>query len=77
MVTKYLVLEKISAAKPDGSAVSNSWVEQAEIEAASARAAIRGYLGTNGAKGEYVAVPARSFKPVKVTVETQTKLTLS
>jgi hypothetical protein len=43
----------------------------ATVEAASATAAIRSVVEKHGA-GKYVAVPARSWKPVKVTVEQQT-----
>lgn len=66
MATEYKVLFK------DG----NNWVEwEKTVEAASARAAIRKAL--NGVKdslgGELVAVPARSWQPVKVAVETALK----
>jgi len=73
-MTKYLVLEKQSAA-PEGTKAT--WAELAEIEATSARSAIRAHLGGGGTKGEFVAVPARSFKPVRVKVETKTQLSFS
>jgi hypothetical protein len=43
-----------------------------DIEAANVAAALRKHAETNDKGGTYVAVPARSWKPVKVTVEQQT-----
>jgi len=75
-MTKYLVLEQMPM-KEAAEIARSVWGECAEVEATSARAAIRSYLGDDGKKGEFVAVPSRSFKPVTVKVETQTKLTFS
>lgn len=45
----------------------------ANVPATSGPAAIRKIAKTTGI---YVAIPARSFKPVKVTVKTETRITL-
>jgi len=68
-MTEYLVLSKEAA----------YWTEQKKIAAASATAAIRAYLAVDNPDpdGTYVAVPARSWKPVTVKTETQKKLTLT
>lgn len=75
-MTKYVVLKKHSP--PEGSTATASasaavtatgWLPFASpIEAVSSEAAIRQAAEKNGA-GEYVAVPARSWAPQKVTVE--------
>lgn len=44
------------------------------VKAHSAEAAVRTFLEAKPANGIYVAVPARSWKPTAVTVETQTRL---
>lgn len=44
------------------------------VEARSGEQAVR--IASNGAPGTYVAVPARSWKPVKVSVETVKRVTL-
>ena len=63
-MTKYVVL-----AEADG-----DWSVLEDVDADSARAAIR--AATN-APGVFVAVPARSWHPVTVTVETQTRMVLT
>ncbi len=62
-MTEYLVL-----AKP----VDDTWVEVAHVNATSAEQAIR----KAETEGVLVAVPARSWKPVRVTTETRTVLKL-
>ena len=55
-----------------------SWQERVTVDARSARAAVQTHLEAEKTKeGRYVAVPARSFKPLEATVETQTKLSLT
>lgn len=50
----------------------------AAVEAPNANAAIRKVLSNRPAySGTYVAVPARSWKPVTVTAETQTVLKIA
>lgn len=52
------------------------WTEQKKIKARGSNAALREWLkGTTAVEGTYVAVPSRSWKPVTVSTETQTKLT--
>lgn len=68
-MTEYLILAKTE----DG-----SWVEGRTVPARGAKAAIRTFL--DGSKLEsalFVAVPARSWKPVTVKVETKTALKFS
>ena len=65
-MTEYLLLERTK----DG-----FWSEvSGTTKASSAKAAIRKALsGENGSAGEFVAIPARSWQPVKVAVETALK----
>lgn len=51
---------------------SSYWQQEKTVQARSAEAAVRQL----GKEGTYVAVPARSWKPVTVTAETQTVLRL-
>lgn len=65
-MTHYLILAR---SKEGG------WQELAGGDARSATAAIRDLLdGRKSDYSEYVAVPARSWKPVTVKVETKTTL---
>lgn len=55
-----------------------AWVEIGGTEARSAESAIRLVVArSDDTEGEYVAVPARSWKPIKVSVETKTQLRFS
>jgi hypothetical protein len=56
----------------------NGWESLGLAEGRSANEAIRARLDTleNPPGGKYVAVPARSWKPVTVTTETKTVLKL-
>ena len=68
--TDYLILSR--------AAVGGPWTEQKTVSASSAKAAVRGWLaGSTDPDGTYVAVPARSWQPVTVKTETQTKITLT
>jgi hypothetical protein len=73
--TTYIVL--LRATRPDdvpGSA-KFVWCEHDTVEASSAESAIRKAIaGTSG--GLFVAVPARSWRPVTVRTETQTVIRL-
>lgn len=53
------------------------WKELGTVDARSAQAAVRELLDGSDKGGEYVAVPARSFKPVTVKVETKRSLRFS
>jgi hypothetical protein len=69
-MTEYVLFEKLN----DG----GWWEKVSSVEARSATSAIRAFLeGENGTAGEYAAVPARSWKPVTVKVETKTSLKFS
>jgi hypothetical protein len=73
-VTHYLVFLRVP--DPDRSSV---WSQFTAVEARSAQAAIRAALGGEGhdnpmGPGEYAAVPLRSWRPVSVTVQTETKI---
>lgn len=50
------------------------WQELTEAVASSAEAAVR--IGAEGKEGTYVAIPLRSWKPVKVSVETVSRVHL-
>lgn len=65
--TDYIVLSRDTSRDTSG-----YWTQEKTVQARSAEAAIR-QLGT---EGTYVAVPARSWKPVTVKAETQTVLRL-
>jgi hypothetical protein len=67
--TTYIVLRAIDG--PEG-----DWLEYAKRDASSADAAIRKALETHPADGRFVAVPARSWKPVTVRTETTTTIRL-
>lgn len=70
MSTEYIIL------RTEG----DRWYEVANFSARSALSAIREAVDAdpNGASGSsYVAVPARSWKPVTVKVETKTALKFS
>ena len=72
MSTSYLVLDKTD---PDG-----EWSEVGRYQARSARSAISLYLSEHAVEDDvstFVAVPARSWKPVTVKVETKTALKFS
>jgi hypothetical protein len=68
--TTYIVLQQHTEA---GSPVTLWSVQDASVPASSPAAAIRATADDNGV---YVAVPARSWKPVTVTTETRTILKL-
>ena len=53
------------------------WRYRGHEEARSGPSAIRAYLNGSEEDGEFVAVPARSWKPVTVKVETKTALRFS
>lgn len=73
-MTRYLVLRNGPA---------DSWKSEATIEARTAEEAIRRAITpkpdteTGEPHGTFVAVPARSWKPVKVKTETKTRITFS
>lgn len=53
----------------------DAWIREGNIEATSAEAAIRKMIaGDTDPNGVFVAVPARSFTPVNVKVETKTQV---
>jgi hypothetical protein len=66
--TTYVILRKIGSEEQ----AQPQWMEYGRAKAASSTAAIRECAGIDDqGAAEYVAVPARSWKPVKVTVETK------
>lgn len=52
------------------------WKELGGVTAASSHAAIRAIAKPDLDYDELVAIPARSFQPVKITMETRTVVTL-
>jgi hypothetical protein len=81
-VTKYIVL----GAQRRGEAVAPVWVELPKVKAASARAAIRAAIraaaaavretGDGEGPAAYVAVPVRSWQPLKATVDPNPRVKL-
>lgn len=72
-LTRYVVLKQLAA---DGEATVGAWDAVDTVSAASATEAIRVTAETFGA-GEYVAVPARSWKPRKAEIQTTPRVRLS
>lgn len=70
MATEYVVLRELDDARGDCWIVHND-----SCRAASAEAAVRISIADTDT-GRYVAIPARSWKPVQVKVATVTKVTL-
>ena len=70
-MTDYLILRSVQG---------GTWEVIGSMEARSARSAIReridgaGQSSEHAGEGTYVAVPSRSWQPVKVAVETKTAL---
>jgi hypothetical protein len=68
--TEYVIL---SRDEPAG-----SWKEQTKVKAQSSTSAIRKWIdGAPDPSGTYIAVPARSWHPVTVETETQTRVKFS
>ncbi len=82
--TEYLVLKALEAKGPAGAindgVPPNSWTRVQTIKASSATSAIRAVvskLDEKSQSGMFVAVPARSWKPVAVAPQTQIRLELT
>ena len=73
-MTQYLVFENQDTQDASGVA---TWQKLRVVEARSSAAAIKVALDGDVHEGQYVAVPARSWKPVTVKVETKTALRFS
>ena len=56
---------------------NDQWAYLGHQEARSASSAIRTFLDGSAQEGEFSAVPARSWRPVTVKVETKTALKFS
>lgn len=67
-MTKYVVFKMQHVGDQE------TWQEGVTVEARSAKAAIQSATLNEHISGVFVAVPARSWKPVTVTVETKTTL---
>lgn len=69
-MTDYLILKSVEG---------GTWEVVGSTEARSARSAIRSRVDGKAEtqEGTYVAVPSRSWQPVKVAVETKTALKFS
>lgn len=72
--TEYVVLRLNPPATPTDETTWTVWDE--EVQARSAETALRKAIGKDGDGGTFVAVPARSWRPVKVKAETVTTLKL-
>lgn len=75
-MTTYLVLYK-PIQQANSASTAQGWAERARVEASSADAAIRQYVEKASDQGQYVAVPARSWTPRTVKVETTKRIELS
>lgn len=67
--TEYVVLRHNSARLNEAAA---HWQEDGRATATSAKEAIKQVVGDKG--GTFVAIPARSFQPVTVTIEQKATL---
>ena len=84
--TEYVILRQHLTGPPTSSTTAGSqsaraheqWDRATTVQARSAEHAIRVHAETNKiTDGVYIAIPARSFKPVKVTAELQTTLKIA
>ena len=73
-MTEYVIFRKQESA---GEEENEGWVYIGHKEARSATSAIRSFLDGSSQEGEFAAVPARSWRPVTVKVETKTALKFS
>lgn len=75
--TRYHVLREVEASEEqgDGSSILRAWTMHAhEVDAGSAKAAIEASVGEKDPGGYYVAVPARSWHPEPVAIQTEIKV---
>lgn len=72
-MTDYVVITLPKATPANGTMAAPSQLSIDKVRASSANAAIRAVAEKKG-DGQYVAVPARSWKPVTVKVEQTTKV---
>jgi hypothetical protein len=72
--TEYVVLRENTTGLDPTSSTTNTHNVIKTVSAASANEAIRN--AADNQPGIYRAIPARSFKPVKVTVHTETTIRL-
>jgi hypothetical protein len=80
-MTEYVILSRGTTetqGDETGTTFSGGYQIRARVKARGVRAALTAFLSDKqDATGEYVAVPARSWKPVTVKVETKTALKFS
>jgi hypothetical protein len=72
-MTDYIILECQTRTADS----EETWGYRGHSEARSATSAIRSHLDGTETSGIFVALPARSWKPVNVKVETKTALKFS
>jgi hypothetical protein len=70
-MTKYTILKNFGG---DKVTANDEWHTVGEAEAVSANAAIRSHLNGASEGGEFVAVPSRSWAPVKVEIQQAIKI---
>lgn len=68
-LSAYVVFERTVDDAPN-----EVWIRVASIGARSAEAAVKAHASKKGEAGTFVAVPARSWQPVKVTPKVVTTL---
>lgn len=74
--TSYQVLMLVDFSDPEDGSPISGWMElSAPVQAANAEAAIRKKAPREGSR-KLVAVPARSWKPITVTIEQTTTIKL-
>lgn len=74
--TEYVVLRRIRAENTEAGSLTEQLERVATVTARSAEGAIRQAAVSEPGVQVLVAIPVRSFRPVTVTAEVQTKLKL-
>lgn len=75
VATEYVVLSRVGIT--DEVPPEKGWREVGTFDARTGEQAIKQYVERTKADGVFVAIPARSWTPVKVAVKTETRLEVS
>ena len=73
-MTEYVIFKKVPRAE---ASANDQWEYLGHKDARSSTSAIRDFLDRSSQEGDFFAVPARSWRPVTVKVETKTALKFS
>jgi hypothetical protein len=72
-MTAYAIITR--SAESHSAEPGSLWEVVKQVTARSPKAAVSAYVKEAGIeRGEFVAVPVRNWKPIKVSVQTQTKI---